>query len=136
MTTRRHTFRVNVSWDAAILAVERATREGRREYTVRARDNGYLRLRTGRGISISIQFRVESPQRTVVAMVARQDWRSMPIGKAARLDKMLAEFREDVERQLVDTTARQTPGRVERLSVKSDDTQSTFRPVASSRQTA
>lgn len=134
MASSRQTFRLNVSWDAAILAVERAVRDGRRSFTVRRRDNGYLRLRGGRGISISIQFRIESTRSTMVTMVARQDWHSMPIGRASRLDRALTELREEIEGQLANMSARPTLQVASTAGSTGEDQSRTHLQMASSRQ--
>jgi hypothetical protein len=97
MASTRSAFRLPTSWDIAVVAVERATANGRRRFAVQSRTNGYLRVRTSPGITIRIHVRAESVKSTAITLSGDQSWLGLPLHRTARIRAVLQDLQQDIE---------------------------------------
>lgn len=100
MPTRMSTFRMMVSWDRAVIALDRAVERGHQHFEVVRRDNGLLRLRRDDGVIVEVEIRIETPTSTVLTIRPRRRGIDLPRRTDKRLTNIVETLQQDVVREL------------------------------------
>ena len=100
MATSHTSFKLMVSWDQAVQAIERALSQGRQPFEVTGRDNGFLRVRHGRRTTLVIEIRIETSTRTLVTIWSRRKWYDFNAASESEVAETIRLLREDIEGRL------------------------------------
>jgi hypothetical protein len=93
MTAHQNAFRLPVPWDLAVLAVERAIEQAPEPFELVDRTNGLYRLKQRDGVRIIVEYRIETPNSTIVVLHGKRGRFDSLLGKGADIEQALHHFR-------------------------------------------
>jgi hypothetical protein len=93
MTAHQNAFCLPVSWDIAVVAVERAIEQTPSPFDLVDRTNGLYRLKQRDGIRLIVEYRMETPNSTIVVLHGKRGRIDSLLGKGTDIDQALQTFR-------------------------------------------